>query len=202
MNRLADPRLQLVIAVVFLLVVVGGATDLYLDTPDTLLSAHVLLEGSLVAVSLGLGLYLLRGWYRTARSLEVTRRELETRSEERDRWRARARKLLQGLGREMDRQFEEWELTPSEKEVALLLVKGHSHKKIADMTDRAERTVRQHATSAYGKAGLSGRHQLAAFFLEDLMLPREDGSDGDPTGGDLPTGRRERTPTDRGRDVR
>lgn len=177
MSRLPAPRLQLVVGLVFLLVVAGGIADLYLDRPDTLLSVHVLLEGILVAVSLGLGLYLLRGWYRAASSLQVARRELETRSEERDRWRSRARKLLRGLGREIDRQFEAWELTPSEKEVALLLIKGHSHKKIADLTDRAERTVRQHATSAYAKAGLSGRHQLAAFFLEDLMLPREDDSD-------------------------
>lgn len=181
MRRLDDPRLQLVIGLVFLLIVVGGVTDLYLDTPESLLSLHVVLEGVLVAVSLGLGLYLLRGWFRTARSLQETRRELEARSEERDRWRRRAEKLLRGLGREIDRQFEAWELTPSEKEVALLLVKGHSHKRIAAMTDRSERTVRQHATSVYTKADLAGRHELSAFFLEDLMLPREaagSGADG------------------------
>lgn len=178
MNQLEDPRLQLLIGLVFLLVVVGGITDLYLDAPDRLLSVHVVLEGVLVAVSLGLGLYLLRGWYRTARSLQATRRELEVRSEDRDRWRSRAEKMLRGLGREIDRQFDAWELTPSEKEVALLLVKGHSHKKIASMTDRSVRTVRQHATSVYAKADLSGRYELAAFFLEPLMLPRDAGEPG------------------------
>lgn len=111
MNQLEDTRLQLVIGLVFLLVVVGGITDLYLDAPDRLLSVHVVLEGTLVAVSLGLGVYLLRGWYRTARSLQATRRELEVRSEDRDRWRSRAEKLLRGLGREIDRQFDAWELT-------------------------------------------------------------------------------------------
>lgn len=173
MNRLEDRWLQLVIGLVFLLVVVGGLTDLYLDAPERLLSAHVVLEGGLVLVSLGLGVYLLRGWYRTARSLRATRRELEVRSEDRDRWRSRARTVLRGLGREIDRQFDAWELTPSEKEVALLLVKGHSHKRIAAMTDRSVRTVRQHASSVYAKADLSGRHELAAFFLEPLMLPRD-----------------------------
>jgi len=173
MGTLRDSRLQLVAGLAFLAVVVGGLTDLWLDAPDSIFTLHVLLEVTIVTVSLGLGAYLLRGWHRTARSLESARDELEARRVERDEWRRRAEKLLRGLGREIDRQFDEWELTPSEKEVALLLVKGYSHKQIAAMTDRSERTARQHATSAYSKAGLTGRHQLAAFFLEDLMLPHE-----------------------------
>ena len=42
---------------------------------------------------------------------------------------------------------------------------------IAALTGRSERTVRQHAGVAYDKAGLGGRAELAAFFLNDLMLP-------------------------------
>jgi len=38
-------------------------------------------------------------------------------------------------------------------------------------------TVRQQARSLYGKAGLAGRHELAAFFLEDLLGPRALGAD-------------------------
>jgi DNA-binding NarL/FixJ family response regulator len=53
-----------------------------------------------------------------------------------------------------------------------LLLKGHGHKQAAALTGRSERTVRQHAVSIYHKAGLSGRAELAAFFLEDLLLPR------------------------------
>lgn len=34
-------------------------------------------------------------------------------------------------------------------------------------------TVRQQARNLYKKAGLSGRHDLAAFFLEDLLTPRK-----------------------------
>jgi len=64
-----------------------------------------------------------------------------------------------------------WGLTPAEREVALLLLKGQSHKQIAYTTGRSERTVRQHAVAVYQKSGLSGRAELAAFFLEDLLLP-------------------------------
>ena len=84
-----------------------------------------------------------------------------------------------GLGRAIDRQFDAWGLTPAEREVALLVLKGHGHKQIAGLTGRSERTVRQHAVTVYGKAGLGGRAELAAFFLQDLMLPP--GSGGAPT---------------------
>ena len=38
--------------------------------------------------------------------------------------------------------------------------------------ERWRREARQQARSVYRKGGLSGRHDLAAFFLEDLLAPR------------------------------
>jgi DNA-binding CsgD family transcriptional regulator len=93
------------------------------------------------------------------------------RQAERDAWRARAGQALDGLGVAVSDQFAAWGLTPAEREVALLLLKGESHKEIAGATGRSERTVRQHAVAAYQKAGLGGRAELAAFFLGDLRLP-------------------------------
>jgi DNA-binding CsgD family transcriptional regulator len=87
------------------------------------------------------------------------------------RWRDEARDLLNGLGAAFDRQFERWALSPAEKEVALLLLKGLSHKELAEVRSITEATARQQARAVYKKAGLSGRHDLAAFFLEDLLLP-------------------------------
>jgi DNA-binding CsgD family transcriptional regulator len=78
---------------------------------------------------------------------------------------------MRGLAEALDQQFDRWSLSPAEKEVALLLLKGLSHKDIADVRSVTEATARQQARSVYKKAGLSGRHDLAAFFLEDLMLP-------------------------------
>lgn len=169
------PAGALLLSLALLGVVVGGVVDLILDAPGSWVSVHVVVETGLIGLSLGLSLYLWRGWLRTSRSLERTREALEVRAEERDRWRRSARKVLEGLGEAIDEQFEAWGLTPAEKEVALLLVKGHSHRRIARLTDRGERTARQHASSVYAKAGLSGRAELAAFFLEDLMLPAERG---------------------------
>lgn len=177
-------RLFLLVGLGLIAVVIGGLVDLYLDDPQTWRSFHVLVEAGIVALSLALALYLLREWARTEEVLERTEEELERHREERDRWRERARTFLEGLGREIDRQFDEWDLTPSEKEVALLLIKGHSHREIARMTGRSERTSRQHAGSVYEKADLAGRAELAAFFLQGLMLPDDESQEGTRTADD------------------
>lgn len=171
MATIESARFQLFLAAVFLAVFAGGLTDLALDRPQSWLSAHVLFEVAVMTLSLGLAVTLWRGWTRASRSLSDLRQTMAARQAERDRWRESAQKLLEGLGAAIDGQFREWQLTPAEREVALLLLKGYSHKDAASATHRSERTVRQHAVAVYRKAGLSNRAELAAFFLEDLMLP-------------------------------
>lgn len=166
-----ESKLPLIVGAMLLVVAVGGIVDLIFDDPESWLSAHVLFELSLIATSLSFVVYLWLGWRRTSRSLYDTRRTLEERSAERDAWHQAARNALEGLGTAIDAQFDAWALTPAEREVALGLLKGHSHKQIANLSGRSERTVRQHAVVVYGKSGLTGRAELAAFFLEGLMLP-------------------------------
>jgi len=103
-------------------------------------------------------------------------RDLEVARVQGERWRAEARGLLEGLGEAIDKQFTRWHLTDAEREVALLLLKGLSHKEIAAIRATSERTVREQARSIYAKAGLSGRATLSAFFLEDLLAPIEGGT--------------------------
>jgi len=66
-------------------------------------------------------------------------------------------------------QFQSWCLSSSEVEVALLLIKGLSMKEIAEAREVKEKTVRTQAASIYAKSGRAGRHELAAYFIEDLM---------------------------------
>jgi DNA-binding CsgD family transcriptional regulator len=165
------PRTDLALALAFLAVVAGGITDLILDAPRHWASPHILLELALVSLSLALAVYLWWGWRGTARALREARTALTARSAERDRWQENAGRLLEDLGAAVDRQFGTWDLTPAERDVAMLLLKGLSHKEIAAQTGRSERTVRQHAVALYRKAGLGGRAELAAFFLGNLRLP-------------------------------
>lgn len=166
--------LQPGLAAALLLIVVGGTIDLVLDRPTDWLSFHVVFELTLIVGGVTLATVLWLGWWRAERSAQALRRSLEERKAERDAWRSNAEHALEGLGRAMDERFAAWELTPSEREVALLLLKGYTHKGIARLTDRSHQTVRQHAATVYRKSGLEGRAGLSAFFLEDLMLPERD----------------------------
>ncbi len=104
------------------------------------------------------------------RTERLDRELTETRAEA-QRWSREATDVLKGLGAAIDAQFEKWALTPAERDIALLQLKGLRHKEIAELRHTSERTVRQQALAVYRKAGLGGRTDLAAFFLEDLLLP-------------------------------
>ena len=82
---------------------------------------------------------------------------------------ARFREGKKEFSRLMQWQFDEWGLTPSEQEIAYLLLKGLSFREVAAARNTKEKTVRQQATAIYTKAGLNGRNELAAWFFEDLL---------------------------------
>ena len=163
-----DPRWLL--AIIAGLVVVGGTIDLILDRPASL-TPHVLFELVLILFALLSSAYLVRGWRAVRSSLHEARQTVAERQSERDAWRAHAEQALRGLGEEVARQFAGWALTPAERETALMLLKGFSLKRIAALSGRSERTVRQHAVAVYEKSGLAGRAELSGFFLGDLLLP-------------------------------
>jgi DNA-binding CsgD family transcriptional regulator len=176
-NEFRGP-LPAVMAGFLLLVMVGGLVDLILDAPDSVWSLHVLFEIGMVVSSLAFAVVLFRGWRRSAAALSRTRLSLEEsqrlvaqRQAERDAWRNSAESALAGFSEAINRQFDAWQLTRAERDVALLILKGAGHKQAAAQLERSERTVRQHAVEVYRKAGLQGRAELSAFFLQDLMLP-------------------------------
>lgn len=164
-------RLQLLLVLALVSIVVGGVADLLMDDPESWLSFHVIFESLMIAGAMLMATTLWLGWWRAERSADALRRSLDERKAERDLWRASAEQALEGLSQAISEQFDSWGLTPAEREVALLLLKGYSHKGVAKLTDRSAQTARQHAAAVYRKAGLSGRAQLSAFFLEDLILP-------------------------------
>jgi DNA-binding CsgD family transcriptional regulator len=157
------------------LVAVGGITDLLLDRPERWLSVHVAFELGLIVFSLAMATVLWVGWWRTERilrgtraSLRATQRSLAERQAESDAWQRGAQQAVAGFRRAIEDQFAVWKLTPAEGEVAMHLLRGEGHKQIAAATGRSERTVRQHAVAVYQKAGMGGRAELSAFFLQGL----------------------------------
>lgn len=155
----------------FALIAVLMGIDTILDYRETHSFAAQTFE-ILVFVSALAGI-AVHGWQLASARSKSERLEgelTETRADA-QRWSQEARDVLKGLGAAIDRQFDKWQLTPAERDVALLQLKGLRHKEIAELRKTSERTVRQQALGIYRKAGLSGRTDLAAFFLEDLLLP-------------------------------
>ena len=79
---------------------------------------------------------------------------------------ANSQKLASQYREIMQQQFDAWALTSSEQDVVLALLKGLSFREVAELRETREKTVRQQAASVYKKAGVSGRHELAAWFFE------------------------------------
>lgn len=168
-----DARTLILPIVLFAVVAVLMAADLVVDSGSGTTAGHLATEVLVMAVAGGGAAYLwirLRRLRTAARALE---RDLDRARAQASHWRGEAQGLLLGLGAAIDAQFERWSLTPAEREVALLVIKGLSHKEVAQVRGTSERTVRQQALGIYKKAGLAGRAELSAFFLEDLLLPVE-----------------------------
>lgn len=144
------------------------AIDILADVKGGALTPHVALE--LGAAFLAIGA-MLRVWTQALRERRGLEARVHTLTAEAERWRTDARQALAGLGAAIERQFERWQLTDAERSVALLLLKGLSLKEIAAARGTSERTARQQSLAVYKKAGLGGRAELSAFFLEDLWLP-------------------------------
>jgi DNA-binding NarL/FixJ family response regulator len=168
------------LVLLFILMAVLVGIDLMTDLQDLATLGHVLLELLVVVIGfVAAGVIALR-LRRSARDAQELRAQaaqlaesLRVTQQEAARWRRDAADLIAGLSEAIDAQFARWELSPAECEIALLLLKGLSHKEVAQIRSVSETTVRQQARSLYRKAGLSGRNDLAAFFLEDLLGPRE-----------------------------
>lgn len=174
----SEGRLLAGVLTAFVAVAVLAAVDLGTDLREGTTVRHVVAEGGTFLVALAGAAFMAQRLVGVVRSERAAKEEVlaladRLKSSEADatRWRGEARDLLNGLSAALDRQFERWLLSPAEKEVALLLLKGLSHKEIAEVRTVTEATARQQARALYKKAGLSGRHDLAAFFLEDLLLP-------------------------------
>jgi DNA-binding CsgD family transcriptional regulator len=82
----------------------------------------------------------------------------------------RALALASGAFAEVvERQFDAWRLTASERDVAWLSLKGLDLVEIAQVRGSANGTIRAQLARIYGKSGVTSRAQLASLFVDELM---------------------------------
>lgn len=169
-NDSAGRNTLVLASVLFACIAAMIVVDLMIDFLEGGSFIHLLIELVILIVATGGVGLLWRKWQVASMDLSAVRVEAAA-------WRQESEALLRGLSEAIHKQFQRWELSPAESEVALMMLKGLSHQEIADARRTSERTIREQARAVYRKSGVSGRSSLSAFFLEDLLLPQQQQSD-------------------------
>lgn len=160
-----DVIITIVLAIIMLLNFLDVLTDISLGVPLW----HIIQE-SLIVLASGLGaVYLLFEIRRRASDIKQLKVNLEYSNQEFDHISNEMKNARSKYGEVIANQFEQWQLTKSERDVAMLLLKGLSFREISGVRETKEKTVRQQASNIYEKAKVEGRHEFSAWFFEDFI---------------------------------
>jgi DNA-binding NarL/FixJ family response regulator len=69
----------------------------------------------------------------------------------------------------IESHFDAWNLTPAERDVATLMVKGLSISEIAGVRGSAEGTVKAHLNAIYRKSGARNRAEVLSHIMDTLI---------------------------------
>ncbi len=130
---------------------------------------HLSIDALVVLISFAGVAYLLRENYNKRQEIERLTTQLNHSNERISDLHKKLQQASRGYSEVIQEQLQAWELSPTEKQVALLLLKGLSFEEIATVRNTKEKTVRQQAIAIYRKSGLNGRHEFAAWFFEDFL---------------------------------
>jgi DNA-binding NarL/FixJ family response regulator len=155
--------------IVLTLVAIFFITDIFFDMQEGIPVSHIWHEVVMFGIAFGALIWQIRVIMKKNDHIESLNTELLDTKQSYQEWKAKTHASAQEIRQLIDKQFLLWHLSHSEKDVALLLIKGLSMKEIAEIRNTQEKTVRQQATTIYKKSELSGRQELAAFFLEDIL---------------------------------
>ena len=164
-----ERRLILFIVTILMLIMVLIGLDLRSDLDKGAGLAHWVAELVIMAIAgVGLLMLVLFSWSQRA---QLKARSARVANLERDL--ALTRSELASVSKTfvaaLERQMLDWQMTVSEQEITLMLLKGLSFIEIAELRQTKEKTVRQQASIIYAKAGVGGRHELSAWFLMALL---------------------------------
>ncbi len=161
-----DKLIALVLLAIMVLNFFDVLTDISLGVPNW----HIFSESLIVLIS-GIGaVFLIKDIRARTSAISRLKTELMVSDDKLQNISAEMKNARHVYGEVIHNQFTQWTLTTSEQEVAMLLLKGLSFKEISAVRNTKEKTVRQQASVIYSKARVEGRHEFAAWFLEDFMV--------------------------------
>ncbi|ASD66924.1 helix-turn-helix transcriptional regulator [Pseudoalteromonas piscicida] len=160
---------RIILLTTLLIIAVLISFDVMTDLKEGVEIWHLIVEGAAGLLALAGVFYIFKDLFKLKQDLKSERQLTENLRLEAAQWRQQSKEYLDGLSKLINEQLDHWQLTPAEKEVAFLLLKGISLKEVANVRGTSEKTARAQSLSVYAKAGLNGRSELSAFFLEDLL---------------------------------
>lgn len=164
-------RLILGLLFVFVLLI----TDMIMDVVGSSERFHLVFESaSLLGIS-GLLIATSKKYWNSAResarlqqNLGAKQSEIEGLHDQLVQWKTENQMLVTQFNQRIDDQFDTWDLSNAQRQIARKLLTGQSLKMIAFERKTSEATVRQQASDIYKKSGNQGRTELAAWFLQHL----------------------------------
>ncbi|WMS86428.1 helix-turn-helix transcriptional regulator [Pleionea litopenaei] len=160
-------RLKIVI-VFFTLLVTLNIIDIYDDLLEGSSLSHVIEESIMVLIFISIILVLVRTLIFSQNKLKEIRLELKNINQLHAQQSDDMQRARKDYSQTIRSQFSQWGLTETEQEIGFLLLKGLSLKEIASIRDVKEKSTRQQASNIYSKAGVTGRHEFAGWFFEEL----------------------------------
>lgn len=82
---------------------------------------------------------------------------------------SKLRVASQGFYELVQEEFTRWQLSPSERDIAMFVLKGLTNTEIAEMTGKKQGTIKAQCNAVFRKTGLSNRSQFTGYFIEVLM---------------------------------
>ena len=172
MKNLMTPKERIFLLLILMMLAFMVVIDLTIDSHEGGITWHIVIEAIAGLLALCGIFYLIKQSLMLKRALGQARQTSEKFEQEAAEWRMKSKVYVNGLALLIETQLLAWGLSPAERDVAFLLLKGLSLKEIAQIRNTTEKTARVQSMAIYAKAGLAGRSELSAFFLEDLLPPR------------------------------
>lgn len=142
-----------------------------MDKTDKLSTIHLIGEFILIFLSfLGSAFFIYQATLHKKKATNLTL-EVDKLKLKNDHYLSQVKNFKRGLSEAIDEEFNRWGLTPSEKEVGIMIIKGLSYSEIATLRNISERTARNQGSSLLNKSDLKNKSELIAYFLEDLLYP-------------------------------
>lgn len=157
------------LTLIFLLIITNTCIDLTETLTLQEMALRFFVKGLTLAITLYTAHFVWKKFTIEKKSKESIAQDLERAKQLAKKWEHKSTHYVEEFQSFVSSQFDSWGLSKSEREIALLILKGKASKDIAAHRFTSERTIRNQCRSIYEKSQLGGKNEFCAFFLSELI---------------------------------